>query len=62
MVTPKLPPLRENLQAVLESLRKCENLLGDTKLENCDSMEVEMRNGDIGREVCKRWRGGWTTL
>ena len=53
-------PIRENLHVVLESLGRggYEVVWGDTKLEDCGSVEAEMRNGVIGVNYVKHGWGG----
>ena len=38
----------ENLQTMLQRFRSMKMNMGDTKLEVCGSVEVEMRNGEMG--------------
>ena len=45
IVTRRLPPLRENLPSSARKLEKYENVQVYAKLEDCSSVEVEMRNG-----------------
>ena len=36
--------------------------MGDTKLEDCSSVKVEMRNGEMGVKYVKDEEVGWTSV
>ena len=55
----RLPSLRKNLHGVLGELEKHEDVLGDTKLGDCGSVEVEIRNGEMGVKYVKDGAVGW---
>ena len=44
------------------SRAKYEDVLGDTKLEDCGSVNVEMRNGEMGVKCVKDGELGWRPL
>ena len=39
-----------------------EDIQAETKLENCTSVEVEMRNGEVGVKSVKDGKAGWTPM
>ena len=57
MVTSKAASVEEKSASSAGELEEYENVQGDTKLEDCGSVEVEMRNGETGVKYVKGWRG-----
>ena len=57
MITPKAASI-EGISSSAGELEEYEDLQRYTKLEDCDSVEVEMRNGEMGvKYVKERWVG-----
>ena len=62
MVTRRLPPSREDLPSSARKLEKYKNVQVYAKLEDCSSVEVEMRNGEMGLKNVKDGEVGWTPV
>ncbi len=62
MVIPRAAPIEGESACSARELEEYEDIREDAKLEDCGSVEVEMRNGEMGVKYVKDGEVGWTPV
>ena len=62
MVTPRGGSSEDNSAGSIGESLEYEDIHTETKLEDCASVEVEMRNGEVGMKYMKDGEVGWTPV